>query len=114
MEIKPEQFQTIPGKSAMFVCISQLQVEWMACKITKRSFTTKSLPGNAFTADIKEDKKALIIKDVNEDNYGTYCCKHGHPHSGQYYVDWADLVKGNLIDIPRSYIKFLESQFTYN
>ena len=96
MEITPKKFQAMPGESAKFFCTFFLPVKWIACIISSRSFITKRLPGNTFDTLLKTKKRALFISDIIEDNYGTYCCIYENPYLGQYYVDWANLVKRNL------------------
>ena len=107
MRIKPKEFQTMPGSSAMFYCISNLPVEWTACSMSEKSFKTKSLPRNTLISVLGENQNVLAINNITEDNYGSYCCKYEHPNNGEYFVDWADLVKGTF-DEKKTY-EFLQT-----
>ena len=95
----------MPGERATFFCTFYLPVEWIACNISSRAFITKSLPWNTFDELVQTNKRALVIHNIVEDNYGTYCCKYENPYLGQYYVEWANLVKGNLDN--KKYHEFL-------
>ena len=96
MTIIPKEFQAMPGSSALFFCKPGLPVEWIACNISSRSFKTKSLPENTFVTLLHKNRRALVINDIIEDNYGSYCCKYENSYLGQYFIDWAYLVKGNM------------------